>query len=647
MAIVSSIIVSSLVVAGVMDGDKVVPEPYNFFDPLGYTTYNLMYDKEFIYSQFIEECINNKKIMSSSNVTVLTKGMGAKADDWLIKRGDNLYEINDIQLPYQLCKANRIDENGEIIKNENINIYKFYLDNVIHVEKLVENNNYYSFINLNSNESINLDSQIVLLYDGDMGYGNVAKTNQEIYENFKEALNCLLTDIANNQYGYISKVNLIGHSRGGLINMLYSIDYPEIVNNLISLGTPYMGSDWAKAYVSLMKIINGPENVQGYDDMLDENHINDYSIFFNTQANNVNSLAIGFYQTNTYFTNTIIQYFTGNADGIDELAQLLSNSTGGHITKDQFITILNNLQGALTNLISLLIDDSKFGKIFDAITFTSNVLAELEKEKDGYLTAFSNFLNSLGSALENDVLVNINHKDIESINTDSAVNLDSQLGYERNTTKEKFKFKNRKSILLGDENNRYYYDENHCSEPDNAWIGHNFETKNPTAINYILEHLNENKGFHEHSLSWKEDKSTHTKVCSCGMQLPIENNNNMQATSIDKTTHRLNCNNIGCDYYYIEMHKFTFYNNITNHTSRCSICGYSFSAEHVYNVYMAKSLTHHVAKCLCGAEGSTSPHNKSFLENACSQCKMPMGSGGSIIPPPGGGTIITPPIKKP
>ncbi len=645
MAIVSSIIVSSLVVAGVMNGDKVVPEPYNFFDPLGYTTYNLMYDKEFIYSQFIEECINNKKIMSSSNVTVLTKGMGAKADDWLIKRGDNLYEINDIQLPYQLCKANRIDENGEIIKNENINIYKFYLDNVIHVEKLVENNNYYSFINLNSNESINLDSQIVLLYDGDMGYGNVAKTNQEIYENFKEALNCLLTDIANNQYGYISKVNLIGHSRGGLINMLYSIDYPEIVNNLISLGTPYMGSDWAKAYVSLMKIINGPENVQGYDDMLDENHINDYSIFFNTQANNVNSLAIGFYQTNTYFANTVLQYFTNNSNSIDEIAQLLSDSTNGLVDKQKFLDSLNFLFGALANLADYVLNKLGVGIVLDVATLMSNVLDFLTDNE--YITAFKDFLNSLGNALKKDVLINVNHPTIDSINTDSAVNLDSQLGYERNTTKEKFNFKSRKSILLGDENNRYYYDENHCSEPDNAWIGHNFETKNPTAINYILEHLNENKGFHEHSLSWKEDKSTHTKVCSCGMQLPIENNNNMQATSIDKTTHRLNCNNIGCDYYYIEIHKFTFHNNITNHTSRCSICGYSFSAEHVYNVYMAKSLTHHVAKCLCGAEGSTSPHNKSFLENACSQCKMPMGSGGSIIPPPGGGTIITPPIKKP
>lgn len=644
MAIVSSIIVSSLVVAGVMDGDKVVPEPYNFFDPLGYTTYNLMYDKEFIYSQFIEECINNKKIMSSSNVTVLTKGMGAEVDDWLIKRGDNLYEINDIQLPYQLCKANRIDENGEIIKNENINIYKFYLDNVIHVEKLVENNNYYSFINLNSNESINLDSQIVLLYDGDMGYGNVAKTNQEIYENFKEALNCLLTDIANNQYGYISKVNLIGHSRGGLINMLYSIDYPEIVNNLISLGTPYMGSDWAKAYVSLMKIINGPENVQGYDDMLDENHINDYSIFFNTQANNVNSLAIGFYQTNTYFANTVLQYFTNNSNSIDEIAQLLSDSTNGLVDKQKFLDSLNFLFGALANLVDYVLNKSGVGIVLDVATLISDVTKIIANNE--YITAFSDFLHSLGNALKKDVLINVNHPTIDSINTDSAVNLDSQLGYERNTTKEKFNFKNRKSILLGDENNRYYYDENHCSEPDNAWIGHNFETKNPTAIKYILEYLNENKGFHEHSLSWKEDKSTHTKVCSCGMQLPIENNNNMQATSIDKTTHRLNCNNIGCDYYYIEMHKFTFHNNITNHTSRCSICGYSFSAEHVYNVYMAKSLTHHVAKCLCGAEGSTSPHNKSFLENACSQCKMPMGSGGSIIPP-GGGTIITPPVKKP
>jgi len=126
------------------------------------------------------------------------------------------------------------------------------------------------------------------------------------------------------------------------------------------------------------------------------------SIFFNTQANNVNSLAIGFYQTNTYFTNTIIQYFTGNADGIDELAQLLSNSTGGHITKDQFITILNNLQGALTNLISLLIDDSKFGKIFDAITFTAGI----GENADWIRSMTCEYLGYLGITIDEEVNAN-------------------------------------------------------------------------------------------------------------------------------------------------------------------------------------------------------------------------------------------------
>ena len=644
MAIVSSIIVSSLVVAGVMNGDKVVPEPYNFFDPLGYTTHNLMENDNLSYSNFIEDCINSNKILSSSNITVLTKGMGTSSDDWLIKRGNNLYELNEIQLPYQLCKSNRVDENGNLIKNKNINIYKFYSDNVVHVEKMVENNNYYSFTSLKSNESINLDSQIVLLYDGDMGYGNVARTNSELYEKFKESLNCILADIANNQYGYLSKINLVGHSRGGLINMLYSFDYPEIVNNMISLGTPYMSSDWAKAYVSLMKIINGPEKIQGYDDMLDENHIDEYSYYFNSFANNVNSLAIGFYQTNTYFANTVLQYFTNNSNSIDEIAQLLSDSTNGLVDKQKFLDSLNFLFGALANLVDYVLNKSGVGIVLDVATLISDVTKIIANNE--YITAFSDFLHSLGDALKKDVLINVNHPTIDSINTDSAVNLDSQLGYERNTTKEKFKFKNRKSILLGGENNQDYYDEDHCAEPHNAWLGHNFETKNPTAINYILEHLNNNKGFHEHSFSFKEENSTHAKICSCGIISPIENNQNMVATSIDKSTHRLNCNNIGCDYYYIEMHKFTFYNNITNHTSRCSVCGYSFTAEHVYNFYMPVSLTKHVAKCLCGAEGTTSSHSKTFLENSCSKCGMPMGGGGVIIPP-GGGTIVPPPDKNP
>lgn len=37
-------------------------------------------------------------------------------------------------------------------------------------------------------------------------------------------------------------INLIGHSRGGLLNMLYSIEHPSVVDTLVSIGTPYNGS---------------------------------------------------------------------------------------------------------------------------------------------------------------------------------------------------------------------------------------------------------------------------------------------------------------------------------------------------------------------------------------------------------------------
>ena len=40
----------------------------------------------------------------------------------------------------------------------------------------------------------------------------------------------------------IPRINMIGHSRGGIINMQYAIEHPDIVDSLYSIGTPYNGS---------------------------------------------------------------------------------------------------------------------------------------------------------------------------------------------------------------------------------------------------------------------------------------------------------------------------------------------------------------------------------------------------------------------
>ncbi|WDF66800.1 alpha/beta hydrolase [Sphingobacterium oryzagri] len=70
----------------------------------------------------------------------------------------------------------------------------------------------------------------VIVYDR-LGEGRSADPNAKLtYEEAFEDLNTLIT-----QYN-LGKVNLIGHSFGGLVSTLYSKAYPEKVSNLILLG---------------------------------------------------------------------------------------------------------------------------------------------------------------------------------------------------------------------------------------------------------------------------------------------------------------------------------------------------------------------------------------------------------------------------
>ena len=86
----------------------------------------------------------------------------------------------------------------------------------------------------------------------------------------------------NNPNPKIPKINMIGHSRGGILNMLYAIQHPNIVDTLVSIGTPYNGStmlniDGSAGIYNL--IMNGDENEissinYGMIDCMDENIYN-------------------------------------------------------------------------------------------------------------------------------------------------------------------------------------------------------------------------------------------------------------------------------------------------------------------------------------------------------------------------------------
>lgn len=71
---------------------------------------------------------------------------------------------------------------------------------------------------------------------------NGIATNEAVYAEFEKMLNNAVAQIKAFNPGHKSpKVNLIGHSRGGLTNLQYALDHPQTVASTVSMGTPYFG----------------------------------------------------------------------------------------------------------------------------------------------------------------------------------------------------------------------------------------------------------------------------------------------------------------------------------------------------------------------------------------------------------------------
>lgn len=116
-------------------------------------------------------------------------------------------------------------------------------------QKVYANNNYISSIT-------NINNHIVVIYDAS------ASVNDQVmdiaYKELEYVINKITYDVVKTLNSKV-RINLIGHSRGGLINMKYAIDYPYNVDSLVSLGTPYNGT----SITPLNSLINNNINPGG------------------------------------------------------------------------------------------------------------------------------------------------------------------------------------------------------------------------------------------------------------------------------------------------------------------------------------------------------------------------------------------------
>ena len=96
---------------------------------------------------------------------------------------------------------------------------------------------------LSSSSGVNVSAidditrHIVVIYNSSIP----DETNEYVYGEFE-----FILDNISKQYkekaGKLPIFNLVGHSRGGVTNIMYATDHPYNVKNIVSMGTPYNGS---------------------------------------------------------------------------------------------------------------------------------------------------------------------------------------------------------------------------------------------------------------------------------------------------------------------------------------------------------------------------------------------------------------------
>ena len=107
-------------------------------------------------------------------------------------------------------------------------------------------------------------------------------SNEKIYQQLNYVIDKIVYDVKVLNNGVLPRINLVGHSRGGLTAMQYALDHPYLVDSLISIGTPYSGTYFGQEAIlnNFLGVSADPSKgtmfAFGAKDILDENIYNGY-----------------------------------------------------------------------------------------------------------------------------------------------------------------------------------------------------------------------------------------------------------------------------------------------------------------------------------------------------------------------------------
>ena len=269
---------------------------------------------------------NNNTIDEDTLLTVLTPGLGGTVNHFAnFKTSEETFS--------------KVEDNDNIVNiisstyNNKVNIFYGYVSenkpNIMNVteyffDDYVENNAYHN----------------ILLFEIEEAHSS----NEYTYDLFDKTVSKVVLNIKKENDDILPKINLIGHSRGGIINLLYALDHPDMINQIFSIGTPYVGSSTAKIDVELNDCgIGSGEGAKEEDKQGEKDIVNSelYTSYMNRWNDNYNNLY-----------SEIKVYTLGGVTAYNALADfLLDSETAKYVSQSL------NISRAIYYPIAFLLSD--------------------------------------------------------------------------------------------------------------------------------------------------------------------------------------------------------------------------------------------------------------------------------------------------
>ncbi|MGM9970965.1 MAG: GLUG motif-containing protein [Anaeroplasmataceae bacterium] len=333
----------------------------------------------------------------SPTITVLTHGLGSSASYFSNERGvDNkdfisynsasiiakMFDKLQGKLDVYVADCITIDNTSGF--SYDFELHKYSMDDY-------KNNNVEG---ITTDIIDNVDNHILIVYDSDIP----DESNEEVYNEFHYLMDNISLQYKN-LTGILPRLNLVGHSRGGLTNIMYATEHIYNVASIYSMGSPYSGSalgdldivlglmDYTDEYYNIKN--NGVKSIL---DDLEAKSIRDAWNDAYTADANVNVVALGA-MASIDFVRTMILDIENNPS-YEEYNALISDYMDLINSVINFIDSAPELTSTALNFVNgfaELLNDFGFD-IFDAVF--SNINSNLEgkityEEVDKVLNLFN------------------------------------------------------------------------------------------------------------------------------------------------------------------------------------------------------------------------------------------------------------------